>query len=351
MTGQGQKVEVVEGLRGIAALSVAWFHFTHGNRGFLDEGIIKATGTYGWVGLYIFFVISGFVIPYSMDRAGYEVRWDFSRYLTKRFIRLEPPYIICIILTILLWYLSAATPWFRGSPPEWSITQVMLHFGYLVPFFDEVWLSPVFWSLAIEFQFYIALGLMFPLMVSRSGLVRFSALTAMCLSSLIVHEKYLFVSYLGLFSIGILTFQFYARLIGPVAFVASATLASLVVALTQDPVTAVAGLLTGIVIAFRGQLRIGWLAYLGTISYSLYLLHVPIGGRVINLGDRFAVGVFDQVLVLMGALLVSIASAHVFCLFVERPSRSLSARIKYSDRARRIDKQQLAVTSTSDATP
>lgn len=80
----------------------------------------------------------------------------------KRVIRLEPVYLcVLAILVVQHWRISRNVDW----------TGVMLHVGYLVPFFDKPWLSIIFWTLAIEFQFYIFLGLLFPLFnSSRRGL-------------------------------------------------------------------------------------------------------------------------------------------------------------------------------------
>jgi len=344
MAELNRKVEIVEGLRGIAAFLVVWFHFTNGNPRFLDEGYIKSTGAYGWVGVYIFFVISGFVIPYALYHAHYQIRWDLPRFLGKRLVRLEPPYIIGILISILLWYVSSWMPGFRGSPPDLSFSQIFLHLGYLVPFFDQVWLNPVFWSLAIEFQYYIAIGLIFPLIVSRSNAVRLLTLVTMCLSAYLIREKALLFSYFALFAIGILVFQLYLKLIGITAFFLLSLLVAFVVGVTLGPVTAVAGLLAGYAIAFGGRIRIGSFGYFGAISYSLYLLHVPIGGRVINLGERYAVNDFDKVLTLGGALILSIAAAHLYYRYVECPSRLLSSRIRYADGPERSRLQKSIVT-------
>jgi peptidoglycan/LPS O-acetylase OafA/YrhL len=68
MQSQSDRIVTVDALRGVASLSVAWFHLTQPNPA-LAPGIIKSSGAYGWLGVHIFFVISGFVIPYSLDKA------------------------------------------------------------------------------------------------------------------------------------------------------------------------------------------------------------------------------------------------------------------------------------------
>ena len=101
------RIEVVELLRGVAALSVAWFHFTNGG-GLLKSGWLKASGSYDWLGVEAFFVISGFIIPYSMYRGGFRFPRHFGAFLLKRIIRLDPPYLIAAMLSLSLWYVSAA---------------------------------------------------------------------------------------------------------------------------------------------------------------------------------------------------------------------------------------------------
>jgi peptidoglycan/LPS O-acetylase OafA/YrhL len=81
------RVEIVDPLRGLAALAVAWFHFTNGS-GFVKTEWLRASGRYGWLGVEVFFVISGFVIPYSMYCGGYRPRQHFGRFLAKRIARL-----------------------------------------------------------------------------------------------------------------------------------------------------------------------------------------------------------------------------------------------------------------------
>ncbi len=58
------------------------------------------SGKYGYLGVDIFFVISGFVIPWSLYRTRYAIR-DYPRFLLKRNVRLYPPYLASIAISIL----------------------------------------------------------------------------------------------------------------------------------------------------------------------------------------------------------------------------------------------------------
>ena len=68
-------IPVFDHLRGMAALAVCLFHFTCGNPEFLSPSDpIRGVGSFGWLGVEAFFVISGFVIPYSLYLRSYRLR-------------------------------------------------------------------------------------------------------------------------------------------------------------------------------------------------------------------------------------------------------------------------------------
>ena len=80
-----QRLPVLDMLRGSASFAVCWYHMTNGNDS-LPPSLLKSSGGYSWVGVEIFFVISGFVIPYSLSRSGYQIT-DCGRFLIKRIVR------------------------------------------------------------------------------------------------------------------------------------------------------------------------------------------------------------------------------------------------------------------------
>src|ERR1700756_2122128 len=101
-----ERIRTIDALRGIAALSVCWFHYTAAsNSAFLPPGLLRSSGTYGYLGVEFFFVISGFVVPYAMFRARYRIG-DYGRLIGKRILRLEPAYFAAIAVTLMLDWLS-----------------------------------------------------------------------------------------------------------------------------------------------------------------------------------------------------------------------------------------------------
>lgn len=332
------RVAILDPLRGVAALSVMWFHFTNGGALFADASFLsrafKASGHYGWAGVEMFFVISGFVLPYALDRGGYRLR-DYGTFWLKRLLRLEPPYLASIALALALWALSSLSPAYRGAPFAFEMHRLLLHLGYLNHYFGAESYNPVYWTLAIELQFYLSIALLFPLLASKRVFLRPAVPVALLVLAWIPNEGIFLFKYLPLFVLGILAYQFHARLLrGPVHGLLSA-LALLAAGFRTGLPAMLAGALAAASITIFATRNVApallerpWtkaLAWAGTVSYSLYLVHVPVGGRIVNLGTRVAGQGATRVGVLLAAVSASLLAAWALHRYVERPSQRLSA--------------------------
>jgi peptidoglycan/LPS O-acetylase OafA/YrhL len=320
-------VAVLDPIRGLAALAVCVYHFTNGNDAFLPAGDpLRRLGYYGHYGVEAFFVVSGFVIPYSQFARNHRLK-DFGSFLVRRLKRLEPPYLACLVLSLGLAFLSARAPGFRGNAEHAlpSLPQLAAHVAYANAFLGYKWINPVFWTLAIEFQFYLLMACVFPLVASRSNEVRLA--TTACLAgcawlgtgipSCIPH-------WLPVFLIGITTFQAVAGLLpAGCGLVLIALLGVGFFPLLGAGSLGVA-VATALVIMSCSRVRMPtWitpLASAGVISYSLYLLHVPIGMRVVNASMRLSRSTLAGYGVVIVALLLSVATAWLFWRSVEKPS-------------------------------
>ena len=316
---QPERLQTIEALRGLAALAVTWFHLTNQYHG----GLARGSGAYGWLGVDAFFVISGFVIPYSLHSAGYQFG-NFFRFVAKRMIRLEPPYLASIGLVIFLGFASNLAPGFRGQPQVTSTLGLAAHLLYLVPLTPYQWLNPVYWSLAYEFAFYLIVGLLFPLLWPRRLVFTLSA------GFLILATRYVVVQTWDpqplLFLYGITSARFFVGKDKLWEFALGVFAILIVMSVSGAALISVVGLATAAAIVW---VRIPvWppLRFLGIISYSLYLTHVPIGGRVINLGRRFIQGPWQELLLSVAALTVSLVCAWLFYRIVEVGSTRLSKR-------------------------
>ncbi|MEO6725173.1 MAG: acyltransferase [Blastocatellia bacterium] len=200
--------------------------------------------------------------------------------------------------------------------------------GYVNAFFGYEWIIPVFWTLAIEFQFYLLMAASLPLLMSpRTGFRTMAALLFGAGAFLMPSSKFIF-GWLFLFLLGITVAQYKSALIGKRMLLIVLPLLVAGTWFTQGWLIALVGTATALAILLLSlQSRV--LFFLGSISYSLYLIHVPIGGRVINLGMRLTHTLPSQLGVLAVALTVSIGAAYLLYRFVERPAQEWSSRIQY----------------------
>jgi peptidoglycan/LPS O-acetylase OafA/YrhL len=325
------RVVTLDLLRGFASLSVCWFHLTNGNEHFLEAGWLRSSGEYGWIGVNVFFVISGFIIPYALAQGGYAIA-DYGRFLLKRILRLDPPYLATILLVIVLGYLTSHIPGFRGPPFHVSVAQVLVHLGYANVFLGYQWLNPVFWTLAIELQYYLLVGLLFPLINTKR--MQVSTATLLCLSilALVIPGRPYVFHWLFLFMLGIVTFQFRRGYVSRHVYLVQVAALMLGAWRNDGLIVGLAGATAALIIAFINvNLDKRW-TFLGLISYSLYLLHAPIGGRVINLGERLGGGLLTKLAVLATALAVALVAAWIFYRLIERPAQRWSAALSYRRR-------------------
>jgi peptidoglycan/LPS O-acetylase OafA/YrhL len=213
------RLTTLDALRGVASLAVAWFHLSH-EMGVVPQGsLLYRSGTYGWVGVEVFFVISGFVIPFALDREGYRIS-QYGRFLAKRVTRLDPPYLTAITLSLVI---AAYYAWASHSRFPFTVPQILLHLGYLNAFVGFPWVNPVFWTLAIEFQYYLLIGLVFPLVSDRRAFWLLLVPSCLFLAFAVKNEALIF-RYLPFFLFGLVAFQLRRRDLSRVVFVCCAAL-------------------------------------------------------------------------------------------------------------------------------
>ena len=318
---QTERLQAVEYVRGMAAFAVMWFHFTYR----LPEGALRTSGFYGYLGVHAFFVISGFIIPYAMDRRDYRFGRDGPSFIARRIVRLEPPYLISVLLILCVPYFAGLTPWFDGTITPHDVYRASLHLLYLVPWAGEDWFSAVYWSLAIEFQYYFLILAAAPLLLYRNTLwpQRAFLLTAALVSCLSDETRLVFV-YLPVFGFGFVQFLFMRR--GMVLWECLAWLALFGAAtLRQDEPWAIGAVIAIAALNAPWPARCPPLLFLGTISYSLYLLHGAIGFCVTEVLSR--IGSFSPEFELVIQIAVTLLLVTFFWWLVERPSTLLSQRI------------------------
>jgi peptidoglycan/LPS O-acetylase OafA/YrhL len=304
-----EQIASVEYLRGIAALCVTWLHLTNA----AASSWVRQSGAWGGFGVEAFFVISGFIIPYSLSRSAYSIQ-NFPNFMLRRIVRLEPPYIPSIFLVLALWELSARIPGLHALPPSYEWPQLAAHLFYLIPLTGYDWLNVVYWSLAYEFVFYLVTGLFWPILAQRSI---WYTVAVFFLVFFLAHLPLIF-----LFLIGIAGVRYFLRLDELFPAVIVVLLATAMLYYFLGPWVAVVGVLSVVIIVFSSMPQLYFLGFLGELSYSLYLIHVPVGGRVVNLGKRFAGAPSLEFLLSIIALVICVAFSFFYMKLIEAPRKA-----------------------------
>ena len=325
-------MQSVDSLRGLAAFGVMLYHFVYLDTLFPGDTAfsswMKAATFHGRLGVPVFFVISGFVLPHSLEAAGY--RWrNFRTFVAKRLVRLEPTYLLSLAVHLGLWALASRLPSFRGEPLEFEPGRLLSHFGYLSGLLGYAWYSENYWTLGIELQFYLAMALAMPLLVGPNRWWRWAAVVGLLAADLGELSPTLFLRYGALFALGIETFVLRdpSRRTPIDAVLCAAAVG--VLGWSDGWETAVAAGGTATIIAF--DVLPGWrpILWLGSISYSLYLFHTIIGQRVLHIGERFAHDDLARVGILAVSIAASLVASWLVCVLVEWPSQRLASSIRY----------------------
>lgn len=345
----------VEGLRAVAILLVVLFH----------AQVSAVSG--GYVGVDVFFVISGFVITGVLLRERTSSgRTSILSFYGRRCRRIIPAATLVIVVTVALayWFLGVAGGIPAASDGRWAaVFLANFHFiatgtNYLA---SEQPPSPLqnFWSLAVEEQFYVVYPTLFLLIAgtrvfslrvrltiflaavigvsftfsvvgthndpisayfspfTRAWELALGALVAVCTPWLLKVPARLAaaITWVGLGAIIVAAFTFNAHTAYPGSLVAIPVVGAALV---------IAGGMRAGAIGAEALLRLPPFRWLGRLSYSLYLWHWPILIIAAESAGKTSLSVGDNLLWVMVALAASVATYHL----VENPIRHAKALSK-----------------------
>ncbi|MGH3761634.1 acyltransferase family protein [Actinophytocola sp.] len=333
------RLEILDGLRFLAAMAVLAYHFTAMDRVWDHSAAELFPGqpaAYGWLGVHLFFLISGFVICMSSWGRG------VGRFLTSRAVRLYPAYWLSVVAIAAL---PTVWPWVK-EPVGWDSALVNL-----TMFHEPLGVRPVaevYWTLWAELRFYLLFslvvwwGLNYRRVVAFCGvwLGAVTVVKAAVPDGTLLHQV-LMTDYAPLFTGGIgcyLMYRFGPTLVtwGIVgaSFLLSVPAALFRAGLETDPGAAVPRwpavvlmavcflLIAAVALGWLGWIRGRWLVVIGATTYPLYLLHFNVGGTVLYLTRESMPAPLLVVLVTAGMILL----AWLVHRYVERPLAPLLRR-------------------------
>ena len=159
-TGPPVRYEGVTALRGLTALCICLWHLSTDGL-FPPRHPIPLFFTYQPLHSYTFLVITGLVLTASQHRR----RQALGPFLQRRWVRLEPAFWGSLLLVLGLNLVSGFSSHFQGKPFRaepllWGAN--LLHVNAA---FGLRYLNPVYWTLAVEWQYYLLAGLLVPVLM------------------------------------------------------------------------------------------------------------------------------------------------------------------------------------------
>ena len=339
------------GLRGVAALMVAPVHM------YCDEFVAGFDRTVlpflnSVLAVDVFFVLSGFIIPYVyLDSRGL-MNATWRKFFLARFARIYPLHILTIAIVGLMVLFANAQGISMGRPYYASDLPPQLLLIHAFPYIEKwAWIHPS-WSISMEFLAYIAIFPFMTFALKGNSKIWFETIIILCLCGLYVLTYWLCAAAdanaaMGWFAvgrvsagfgIGFLLFKIYQK--HPV-----------ITSRIQDHCDWILGIfLAGYIASCYKLFAFQWLillvpplvlsltsnkpsfaafvlgnrvmVWLGTISYSVYMIHTIFGKIVVGLSDEFPtpspfVGVILLIGLFTSLLMVSSLSYSLF----ENPAR------------------------------
>ncbi len=328
----GSRVNEIDFLRFLTAISVAMFHYTfRGNAAdsmsVMPYPLLAPVTMYGYFTGGMLFMISGFAVLMSASSG------NLRRFVVSRMIRLYPAFWVCCTITFVTTLMIGA-PYYHASLGQYLVNMTMLS-----GFVGVASIDGVYWTLFYELSFYglTALVLLFGGIRRSQALLAFWLLAAVVLQlfpSARVLWDFFLVKYAVYFIGGALCYLIWregasrARLGLLAAALALALYQSvgLVAGFERHYGVAVNGyVVAGIVTAMFGLLllvalrltggfgRVQW-TRLGALTYPLYLIHQNVGYMIFNLAyPRYNVHV-----VLWGTLAAMLLLSYAIHVGVEK---------------------------------
>jgi peptidoglycan/LPS O-acetylase OafA/YrhL len=360
------RIPELDGLRGVAILLVISFHYINNQLVHSPNKlglIVSKLTSFGWVGVDLFFVLSGFLIGSILIRNKKSKKY-FSTFYLRRLVRIVPNYYFLIVVFIII----LSIPWFAGNYflsgnnviPTWSYF-TMVHNFYMAYFknFGNTAMS-VTWSIGIEEQFYI----IFPFIVYfiKDQWLPFILIAAIIMASFIratyqnwVPQYVLLPCRMDAISFGALvawinyhydlkalTKKYFLPFI---VIIAADIIICAYLFVKYNDLGAVKNSLFALVFAillifsltyadswYGRFLRNKILVWIGAISYSLYLFHYLILGIFHHLtGNKTGIGIYNinDLVISVIALIVSILFSWLVFKVLETPLVNWGKRFKY----------------------
>jgi len=345
ITTSGDYFPEIDGLRFIAIATVVLFHIIstiHYDKIANVQGFDAITLLYrnGWQGVELFFAISGFIIglPFAKQYILGGRKISYKSYFLRRLTRLEPPYLIILILSFILFIIVGK---FTFAERIDSLLASMIYMNNIIYDDLHVLILSVIWSLEIEVQFYVLAILLARVFMLPKFLRRLAVIAVIIGFPLLQYEYYpdikTIYQFIQFFFIGFLLADLYLDKERPKIPHILGIILGFVTLLVLLYVNHSKGLtnhyiyLSSIFIFYylamhntfwKRTMSISWMAVIGGMCYTIYLIHAPVIDYIGDVAHNFRISEHYMPNLFLNTLisipLILIFSAIYFRL-IERP--------------------------------
>lgn len=347
-TSPGSRLAPLDGMRGLAILLVVLFHFFQRFPEYYPYGNdILPLASRGYLGVHLFFIISGFVIALTLSK-----KPTLLQFAVGRFVRLWPAMLVCSTLTFIILN-SGQTDFALARRVDWTGFLPSLTFtapSVWQPLVGETsWIDGAYWSLFVEVRFYFWAALacaifgvkrlhdaIWSMMVlTHAGLVIVDQFQPEGIISK-AWEMLFFTEYMPLFCIGLACYEIYMGRRGLFVIAALTTSIFFSFFMSKDFHQVIFLAFSSAWFVYYAKVKEGRLidifgskilTFFGAISYSLYLLHQNIGVYIISL---FPKGLDQTAYLAMVCILIGLVSLLAYAVFrwIEKPFNALGRRFR-----------------------
>ena len=279
------RLDYIDTLRGVAIIFVVIYHYTsHYEPEYLlrNDNWSLEIGKYGWSGVDIFFVVSGYCIGMTIGKIT-----SLFEFVVRRFARLYPGYLVAGILT-LIFYSFFELP---GREVDWYTGFMNLIFANFIPGLNYQYIDGIYWALIVEIKFYLFFGALYFILKDLKKSINFWFI--FCLIGnlvLAIDEKsYIFITsifpHANLFLLGLTIYYFdKISLINKILILFFSIISLFINDRYDQYEYYFVILLLIVVLVLYKKINFGFkiLPYIGLISYTWYLIHNAVGIIIIR---------------------------------------------------------------------
>ena len=320
--------------RGMAACLVVFYHFGQARS---YPGWYEQLISYGWLGVPIFFVISGYSIGISLNNST-----SIGLFVIKRIARIFPAYWVSLFIILILIIINKITTGNNSivSLPKTTLDLFNTFFCLYQPFSKTTPINWVYWTLSYEIFFYLifSLTLLFK-QTYHKFLYLFISIISLFFPFFQNLNALFFFKLIGYFIIGIALNEINKKNF----FSATLLILTSVISITLNRVYCIGpdnklSLIIALIVAlgFSSLLIIlspyfkhkSFLTKIGNLSYGIYLFHIPLGIYLINmLGITFKIqNKFFYIIDILILIFVIGFSGFIF-KYIEKPIMTFMKKI------------------------